>query len=520
MPSGGSEPGSDSNFDPERERSWDPKRPFGWELPDVPSAPSSSKTRSRIWQKMRAPIQRQKHSQGPVTPDPRPEPGTTASLASNSVAPTGIQLLAINGTIAYVFLRLSFLHEFLAVYLGAHLYLIVLVGGIAYLGLLNGTTWRHAASSRLYWYWLGFSALILVGTPFSTWPGGSANVVIPFVKDNFLCLPLIAGVLGDWRYLKRLLTAIAIGGVIFVALTWLYPLDVGGRLGAAWTGSTGNPNDLAGHLVFLIPFMLFAGCSKDRNFILRLLFLGTIPVALFQILRSSSRGAFIGLIAGLLFTFIKGNAKVRASFLILVPVVGAVLVSILPTSTMGRLFTFTSMSSQDSEAVASYQARRQLLLNSIDATLHHPFLGVGAGQFGDWEGQKAIDEGHPHSNWQETHNSYTEVSSEDGVPAVICFVGGTFGTLFLLLKIYRTTKKRAELKQIAFAAFLLSTSMAGFCVAIFFLNFAYKPYLCMMTGLAIALQRATAKLDAGSAAERSGNTSHLPTLAYSHNASR
>ena len=401
---------------------------------------------------------------------------------------SGLERFAIIFVTLYVYFRLSFLHEFLAKKAGANLYIVVLLGALAYTGLLRGQTWRAASASKVFWYWLSFSVLLLIDLPFSTWRGGSYAITIPFIKDNFFCLPLIAGLFGTWRLVRRLMMTIACAGVTVIILTMLWHSDIQGRLIASWTGSIGNPNDVAGHLLFALPFILFAGLSRHNNIVVRLAFLSSIPFALYMILLTGSRGAFVGIECCFVYVIATGSTKLRLSFLVLGPVLAGVLMVTVPGANLKRLLTFDQQ--QDNEAVASYEARRALLVNSIEATIHHPIFGVGAGQFGSFEGGKAIAEGHPHSNWQQTHNTYTEVSSEDGIPALICMVAGVLGTFLVFFKTGRALRGHPELSDMSLAAFLLSTSMAGFCVCIFFLNFAYAPYLVILAGMAIALEHA------------------------------
>jgi O-Antigen ligase len=486
------------------DQSWDPKRPFGWDLPNSRSS-APQKEHSRRWRKKRPGLPVEKPLP-PAARDVRPASPTPAARVQETTV-SSLERLAAVFSIVYIYLRFSFVHEYLAGRAGANLYLVTVVGALAYTGLLRNSTWRAASKSKLFWFWLIFCALLLIGLPLSFWPGGSYAITIPFIKDNFLCIPLIAGLFGSWRLLRRLIVTVAFAGVTVTVLTLVWHGDVSGRLIASWTASIGNPNDVAGHLLFVLPFILFTGLSKNTNALLKIVFLGSVPFVLYLVLLTGSRGAFIGIAGCLLYTFATGSTKVRMGFLISIPVLAAVLLTVVPASTFDRLLTFSNAEERHNEAVDSYQARRQLLVNSISATLHHPFLGVGSGQFSSFEGGKAIEEGRPHSNWQETHNSYTEVSSEDGIPALICMICGIAGTFIVFVKTQKAVKNDSALADIRLAAYFLSMAIAGFCVCIFFLNFAYKPYLVVLAGLAIAMQRATSLAQA---ADKSHQSSELP----------
>jgi O-antigen ligase len=126
-------------------------------------------------------------------------------------------------------------------------------------------------------------------------------------------------------------------------------------------------------------------------------------------------------------------------------------------------------------------------MKSLEYTFSHPVFGIGAGTFSAFEGGMSRLDGR-HGQWQETHNSYTQISSEVGLPAVICFIGGIISALFLLS---RTMSKAQhdKLPIILVSAFccMLAIAMLGTCML--FLSLGYRFYMPALTGLAIALER-------------------------------
>ena len=83
----------------------------------------------------------------------------------------------------------------------------------------------------------------------------------------------------------------------------------------------------------------------------------------------------------------------------------------------------------DASAIASTDARMRLLTKSIKYTLYHPLFGVGPGMFAVAEDKEAHANGLRHGTWQGTHNSYTQVSSELGIPGCIFYVLVIFWSL-------------------------------------------------------------------------------------------
>jgi O-antigen ligase len=143
-------------------------------------------------------------------------------------------------------------------------------------------------------------------------------------------------------------------------------------------------------------------------------------------------------------------------------------------------------------AIASADARNYVLRQSILATLAHPVFGVGMGEFQNYEGRTSREKGQQ-GYWHETHNAFTQVSSELGIPALLFYVAGIISTYRMLNRLYSNALGRPrspEDRKIAITAFCLMLSLIGFCTASFFLSLAYRFYLPALTGLTISLVRA------------------------------
>jgi O-antigen ligase len=149
---------------------------------------------------------------------------------------------------------------------------------------------------------------------------------------------------------------------------------------------------------------------------------------------------------------------------------------------------FTDKTENQEEAVESTAARTKLLKSSIRFTIQHPIFGVGPGEFSDYEASAAKSEGR-RAAWQVTHNAYTQVSSEVGVPALIFFLASIVMSFRTFRRVYRTARARPELRSMATASFCCQLSMVGFCTAIVFLSLAYTMYLPAMSGLAFAFSQ-------------------------------
>jgi O-antigen ligase len=155
---------------------------------------------------------------------------------------------------------------------------------------------------------------------------------------------------------------------------------------------------------------------------------------------------------------------------------------------MQRYATLFTNNTDDQEAIESTAARTNLLKSSLRFTLQHPIFGVGPGEFSDYEAADAKSGG-TKAAWQVTHNAYTQVSSEAGIPALLFYLAAIIMTFRIFGKIYRTALYRRELRSMAMACFCCQLSMVGFCTATIFLSLAYTMYLPTMSGLALAFSR-------------------------------
>jgi O-antigen ligase len=122
---------------------------------------------------------------------------------------------------------------------------------------------------------------------------------------------------------------------------------------------------------------------------------------------------------------------------------------------------------QQEDTAASYgsaEARQQLFWRSLEITKQHPLFGVGPGNFQEQSG-----------SWHVTHNAFTEMSSEGGLPAFILYVLILWGGFKNLLGTKRLARGRTESSLLARA---LLASLAGYVAGSVFLSVAYAffPY--------------------------------------------
>jgi O-antigen ligase len=83
--------------------------------------------------------------------------------------------------------------------------------------------------------------------------------------------------------------------------------------------------------------------------------------------------------------------------------------------------------------------------------------------------------------WLESHNSYTQVSSETGIPGLIFFGGAVLSSVVGLLKIRRTVSTKAQERRSVINCLLVG--FFAFAFTCFFSSVAYQFYFALMIGL-------------------------------------
>ena len=81
--------------------------------------------------------------------------------------------------------------------------------------LLSGGIARTFRRPPAY-YFIGFLLWMILATPFSTWRGGSSEVLWGYVKSEVSLLFLIAGLTVTWQECKHLINVIALGGLLLL----------------------------------------------------------------------------------------------------------------------------------------------------------------------------------------------------------------------------------------------------------------------------------------------------------------
>jgi O-antigen ligase len=424
-----------------------------------------------------------------LQPPVRPKTISPSERAWQIANATALRRACFPVAVVFVFLRFSFLHEVLAFRFGSNLYPLLIVGTVAIFGAIFSGGMQRTLHSRAAQCWALFTLWMLLDVPFSNWKSDSLKAVFQYARVNLVMLLILAGFAITLRECYLMMSAIALAAVVNMLSASEFIGD-GSRLDLNF-GSIANSNDFAAHMLLVLPFLLWMGLSS-RFKLLRVVALILVPVGVLVGARTGSRGAMLALGAAAIFLVLRARGALRILFLATVPILVLAIVLYLPQSIKDRYKTtfHEDKAGPTNEAEASSEARRYLLTTSLDLTRHNPLFGVGPNEFLITEGNTAQSQGR-HGAWQVTHNAYMQVASEDGIPALLFFLAAIILTFRMLNRVYQKAAPRRDLRRAQLAALCIMLSMIGFGVAIFFLSLSYSMYLPAMTGLAIALDRAT-----------------------------
>ncbi len=401
-----------------------------------------------------------------------------------------MQAVALRCTLVFLFFRISFLHEFITSKIRVDLHILLLLGSASLLTALMTGKLLIAIRNRATIFWLLFAISLCFATVFSTWRGGSFSLVLDFLRTAVPLLLLIPAVTSSSEDLVKMVKTIGWAGIATIALGFSNKVLVQGRMMLANAPSIGDSNDYAAYLVFVFPFVAYLLFANNAPMVRKLLGLVVVPAGLYQMLSTGSRGGLVGMLVTTFLIVMMGKPKVKAIILLGAPILALLALPFVPGQSVQRFASLFVNSAEDKTAKESSEARQRLLYQSIMLTLSHPLFGVGPGQFMENESKVAKASGEK-GMWHETHNTYTQVSSECGIPAFVFFVAALVTTFSSLWKL-----REASNPLLATIAQFVLISMFGFAACSFFLSHAYDFPLLISCGLATATHRLMSQADA------------------------
>lgn len=411
---------------------------------------------------------------------------------------SAFQRLGFSVLLAFVFLAFSRIFD---VKFG-NLHITGLIYGVVLVMVFLSRAFVVALKSNIGKAILGLTICICISVPFSVWKGGSKAVFQTWLTIPFVAFLAVAGLVHNYQQWLKLFKTLAWALFAFSIIANVFGSLDTGRLYLS-QGKFANPNEMAQALLLGLPLwgtrLVISKTLPGKAFAA-----GVMMLILGTAIRTGSRGAMIGFAVMIFVLFLRapimGRMQIMAAGFIFLLVV----MTTMPGKLLSRYKTTLNEEAADvgemdlhmaDSALSSSQSRKHLLRNSLILTMQHPLLGVGVGMFEVAEDAYAKSTGLRKGSWLGTHNSYTQVSSEVGIPALLFFVGTIVMALKGSYSVEKQTRGDSRLDDIASVALGLQYCMIIYAVTVFFDHIAYTIMLPVFAGLAVSLVRtATAEI--------------------------
>ena len=329
---------------------------------------------------------------------------------------------------------------------------------------------------------LGVASLLSI--PFAIDPSEAWATFVDFVIKTILIFIVLANVIRSELRLKLLLWLVLVVST-YLSISLIHDYQAGifkiglaetntQRVAGAIKGLFENSNDLALHLVTIIPITIALGLLR-KNPVMRIVYWGIGLLMISAVVITFSRGGFLALIAMTLVMARKFGRRNKTATLATVVLGLVFFIAMAPGAYSGRVATIFDSAS---DITGSSSQRTVVLKRSIWVALRYPLFGVGLGNF-------------HHKSEQElgTHNAYTQVAAEMGIPAMICYIFFLVHPLRKLRMIERELFERNESSRFYYLSIGLQASLVSYMVASFFAAVAYQWYIYYLVAYAIALRR-------------------------------
>jgi O-antigen ligase len=230
--------------------------------------------------------------------------------------------------------------------------------------------------------------------------------------------------------------------------------------------------------VVTLPFAYFM--LKESTRLQRLLLLAAIALMIVGIIKSASRGGFLGLIVISLFLLIRSSQQARKYALIAI-LGGAIMFAVAaPAAYWTRIGTIFSLKNDYNMNLQT--GRMKVWENGLKMIATYPLTGVGISCFNiahaDFSGTKINIS---------PHNSFVQIAAELGLPGFLLFLLIIFTSMLSARRVRRLAREGKLPEDLWWLAAAIEISFLGFMVSASLLTHAYSPIFCFLTGISAAL---------------------------------
>jgi len=333
---------------------------------------------------------------------------------------------------------------------------------------------ENRISARLREVKLAVALLItgLLSIPLALEPARAFQSLVEFSKVIVIFIVMVNVVRTEKRLLRLLLLVLFVGCLLSLSALSDYVHGNlamrGQRIAGLIGGLFSNPNDLALHVVTMIPISV-ALLLGSRGLLRKSVYLGASLLLAVGLVATFSRAGFIGFVCVVVFLVWKLAGRNRAIFAAAALTVLLLGLMLAPGEYRDRLTT----TGDDSALARSDDLKRSLLIAA-----RHPLFGVGMDNY-------ILYSNTAHA----THNSYTQVAAEMGLIAFVCYLGFLLSPFKGLRRLEQATRKLGQKPRSHYLAIGLQASLVGYLVVSFFASVAFVWYAYYLVAYAICLQR-------------------------------
>jgi O-antigen ligase len=264
-----------------------------------------------------------------------------------------------------------------------------------------------------------FLIMLIFTLPFVTFPGSVIKNNIPFLLRAIVFLYFVALIVDTDKRFKWTM-ALFVGCQVIRVLEPLYLNITEGywgdvtyidgefadRLSGAPTDLL-NPNELGFVIATVIPFLHYYLLPKNWKF--KILYLGLLPLLLYALILTMSRGAFLALLV--VGWIIFKESKYKALLIIVAIAIAIGGFSVMNDNQKDR---YLSLVSSDSKQAKSKDGRINGMIHEFELGFARPIFGHGLGTTAESKVQAGY-------NAQASHNMYAEVLIEVGLVGMFFF---------------------------------------------------------------------------------------------------
>ena len=334
---------------------------------------------------------------------------------------------------------------------------------------------------------IALAVIMAIGVPFSLWRGHSAVFVVKSFGTNMVFFMLVAASVRSVRDIEWFALMNLYGALVFATVVALFFSVKGdGRLGGLIYY---DANDFALVMVCTIPFAFYF-LGKGHKASRRILALITLGMCLTAMVKSGSRGGFIGLLAVMAYILLFYRA-IPSRTRLMITVAGVVLffgfASDKYWTMMGTILHPTTDYNYTSD-----EGRVEVWKRGATYMLQHPITGVGVAAYPMAEGAsdraRFLESQGRGFKWSVAHNSFLETGAELGFPGLAVFVAMLVVTAVSLSRISRRGRwaRWISTREISLAQMLIA-AIFGFAVAGIFVSAEYFTYLYFLLAMSVGL---------------------------------